>query len=87
MIENAEDTTVMAEGAAEEFVVALLRERGPLTTMDIEIAAAGEKRRCPEQTVLFLSKMRMKGMIHGTVSIERRGWVWSLLDERPPSSH
>ena len=79
--ETVEDFSVMAEAEAEEFVLGLLRERRALTTMEIEIAAAGEKRRCPDQTVLFLSKMRMKGMISGTVSRERRGWVWSLPTE------
>lgn len=71
---------MMGADEAEQFIIALLRERGPLTTMEIEVSAASEDRRCPDQTVLFLSKMKMKGMISGTVSTERRGWVWNLVD-------
>jgi hypothetical protein len=70
----------MSEGEAEEFVINLLRTLGPLTTMEIETSAAREGRRCPDQTVLFLSKMRMKGMVSGEVSVERKGWVWSIVD-------
>ena len=79
--ETVENLSVMAENEAEEFVIGLLQKRGALTTMEIEIAAAGEKRRCPDQTVLFLSKLRMKGKISGTVSKERRGWIWSIATD------
>lgn len=79
MLGEGDKARPMSEGEAEEFVVHLLQARGPLTTMEIETHASREGRRCPDQTVLFLSKMRMKGMISGEVSIERKGWVWSLV--------
>lgn len=69
---------VMAPSEAEDYVLGLLRERGPMTTMEVEKAAASGGRRCPDQTVLFLTKMRSKGLVRGEVSQERRGWLWSL---------
>ncbi|HIH02146.1 TPA: hypothetical protein HA259_08825 [Thermoplasmata archaeon] len=49
-----------------------------MTTMEIEKFAGEEGRRCPDQTVLFLAKMRGKGLIDGEPSTERKGWLWSL---------
>jgi len=72
------DTAVMSDGEAEAFVVDALRQHGPMTTMQIESLASVEGRRCPDQTVLFLTKMKRKGLIRGEVSLERRGWLWRL---------
>ena len=69
---------VMSERDAEDFVTRLLTERGPLSTMEIEMLSRAKKRRCPDQTVLFLSKMRSKGLIEGEASIEKNGWLWQL---------
>jgi predicted transcriptional regulator len=66
----------MEASAAEQFVLDMLKARGPLTTMEIEVAARKENKRCPDQTVLFLTKMRKKGLINGEASLKRRGWVW-----------
>lgn len=68
--------TVMDVAEAESFVISLLRSRGPLTTMEVEQAAGKEGKKCPDQTVLFLTKMKKKGLIRGEVSVERRGWLW-----------
>lgn len=70
------ELTVMDEGAAESFIIALLKARGPLSTMQLEKLAREEHKRCPDQTVIFLTKMRKKGLITGDASVERRGWVW-----------
>jgi hypothetical protein len=69
---------MMTAQEAEAFVLALLRDKGPLTTMEVEQLAHEQGRQCPDQTVLFLTKMRKKGLVLGEVSIERRGWLWSL---------
>ena len=68
----------MTEPQAEATVLALLSKSGPMTTAEIERAVASSGRRCPDQTVLFLTKMKGKGLIKGEVSQERRGWLWSL---------
>lgn len=69
-------TIVMEDREAEAFVIALLREEGPLTTMEVERLARKEHRKCPDQTVMFLMKMKRKGLLRGEASLERRGWVW-----------
>jgi predicted transcriptional regulator len=76
----------MDASEAEAFVIELLRQRGPLSTMEIEKLARKKHKRCPDQTVIFLTKMRKKGMIKGEASMERRGWVWWYEDEDSRSS-
>jgi len=71
-------TVAMTPSDAESFIISLLRYNGPLMTMEIETLAADQKKRCPDQTVIFLAKMRSKGLIRGEVSHEKRGWLWSL---------
>jgi hypothetical protein len=63
---------------AEEFVKELLRSKGQMTTKEIETAARGEGKRCPDETVLFLTKLKSKGIIQGEISHEKRGWVWRI---------
>lgn len=67
---------VLPEAAAERFVLSLLRNRGRMTTLEIERAAKAEGKRCPDQTVLFLAKLRLRGKVHGEPSRQARGWVW-----------
>jgi hypothetical protein len=75
---EAKPPLVMNEPEAEEFVLTLLKERGSLTTMEIERLARKDRKRCPDQTVIFLTKMRKKGLIRGEASLEKKGWLWSL---------
>ncbi len=63
---------------AEKYILSLLRANGPMTTTEIEELANRERRRCPDQTVLFLAKLEQKGIVQGEVSIERKGWIWRL---------
>jgi len=67
---------VLSEAAAERFVLSLLQQRGRLTTAEVESAARAEGKRCPDQTVLFLAKLRLRGKIRGEISAPARGWVW-----------
>ncbi len=76
MQRSGTDVRVMGEPSAESFIISLLRSKGPLSTMQIEKLARTERKRCPDQTVIFLTKMRKKGLIKGEASLERRGWAW-----------
>ena len=69
---------VMTDKEAEDFVIMLISEHGPQSTMEIERLAKKADRRCPDQTVMFLAKMKKKGLIKGEVSLEKKGWLWSL---------
>ncbi len=65
---------------AERFVIDLLRTHGEMTTKDIATTAREGGKRCPDETVLFLTKLRSKGKIKGELSHEKRGWVWWVED-------
>lgn len=67
---------VMGEAEAESYILKLLREKGPMTTMQIEKLALDQHKKCPDQTVIFLTKMRKKGLIEGEASLEHKGWLW-----------
>jgi len=61
----------------EGFIVSLLKKAGkPLTTREIQEFIQKALVRCPDSTVVFLNKMRLKGLIKGELSRERRSWVW-----------
>jgi len=66
----------MAPSEAEDYVIRLLKGHGPLSTMQVEKLARQDQKRCPDQTVIFLTKMRKKGLIRGEASLEKRGWLW-----------
>jgi len=62
---------------ADQLIIQLLRDAGrPLTTREVQ--AETEKRlvRCPDSTVVFLNKLRIRGEINGERSSEKKGWVW-----------
>jgi len=67
---------VLSESEAERFIVQLLSVRGRMTTREIEAVARKQGKRCPDETVLFLTKLRYKGRIRGELSQEKRGWLW-----------
>ena len=62
---------------AVDLILRVLREAGrPLTTREVQ--AETEKRlvRCPDSTVVFLNRLRIKGLVNGERSRERKGWIW-----------
>jgi hypothetical protein len=69
---------------AERLIVALLRERGPLTTQQVQSSTMSVGVRCPDSTVRFLTKLRMRGTVLGTVDRKRGTWVWWLEGQAPP---
>jgi hypothetical protein len=71
---------VLSESEAEQFVIGLLSKHGQMTTKEIASNARENGKRCPDETVLFLTKLRSKGKIKGEISQEKRGWVWWIPD-------
>ena len=62
---------------AVDAILGILRKAGEAVTP----REVGEKMRklqlrCPDSTIVFLNKLRLKGVIHGERSKERRGWIW-----------
>jgi len=68
----------MSEAEAKTFIVALLSERGSMTTRDIEAETQRVDRRCPDGAVKFLMHLRSDGIVEGDISLEAGGWVWRL---------
>ena len=72
----------LSEEEAVKIVLSILKKADkPLSTRDIE----GETRKllitCPDNTPVFLNKLRLKGIIKGQLSPERRGWIWWIEKE------
>ena len=66
---------------AVEQILSILRGAGePLTTREVQAETEKRRVRCPDSTVVFLNKLRIKGLIHGERSRERRGWIWWVED-------
>jgi hypothetical protein len=62
---------------ADELIIQLLKEGGrPLTTREVQEETQKRLVRCPDSTVVFLNKLRLRGIVNGEISKERRGWIW-----------
>jgi hypothetical protein len=72
----SDDRRVMTADEAEAFVLGLLGDGRKRTTAQIDAATARAGRRCPDATVRFLAKLRLRGKIHGELSLEHRSWLW-----------
>ena len=62
---------------AVQAILGILREAGkPVSTRDVGLAMQKLQLRCPDSTIVFLNRLRQRGLIHGERSKEERGWVW-----------
>ncbi len=62
---------------AVEAILGILRKAGEaVTTREVGEEMRKLQLRCPDSTIVFLNKLRLKGVIHGERSKERRGWIW-----------
>jgi len=65
------------EDEATRQVLAILRDAGrPLTTREVSEETSKRLVRCPDATIVFLNRLRQRGVIHGERSKEFRGWIW-----------
>jgi len=72
----------LSEKEAVELVLSILKEEGkPLTTREIEEKTRKRMASCPDKTPVFLNRLRIKGIIDGQLSTERRGWIWWIKRE------
>jgi len=72
----------LGEKEAVELVISILKETGkPLTTREIEEKTRKRMVSCPDKTPIFLNRLRIKGVIEGQLSAERRGWIWWIKRE------
>ncbi len=62
---------------AVDIILQVLVEAGrPLTTREVQAETEKRRVRCPDSTVVFLNRLRIKGLIKGERSRERKGWIW-----------
>jgi len=48
----------------------------PLTTREIQEIARKALVQCPDSTVAFLNRLRIKGLVKGAFSQEKKSWIW-----------
>jgi hypothetical protein len=62
---------------AVDLILQVLKTAGkPLTTREVQRETERRMVRCPDSTAVFLNRLRIKGVINGERSRERRGWIW-----------
>ena len=67
----------LAGNEAVDLILQVLEEAGkPLTTREVQAETEKRQVRCPDSTVIFLNRLRIKGLINGERSRERKGWIW-----------
>ncbi len=73
----------LSEEESFELIMSVLKAAGkPLTTRDVE----GEIRKrlisCPDSLPVLLNRLRLRGLVKGQLSAERKGWVWWIETKR-----
>jgi hypothetical protein len=67
----------LSEDEAIELIVSILKTAGkPLTTREIEEETRKRMVSCPDKTPVFLNRLRLKGIVQGRLSAEKRAWIW-----------
>ena len=62
---------------AVQAILSILKEAGePITTRTVGEEMQKLQLRCPDTTIVFLNRLRKRGLINGERSKEKRGWVW-----------
>jgi len=64
---------------AADLILSVLRGAGrPLTTREVQEEVERRMVRCPDSTAVLLNRLRLRGLIRGERSRERRGWIWGV---------
>jgi len=73
----------LSEEEAIELILSIWKAAGkPLTTREIEKQTQKKLVQCPDKTPVFLNRLRLKGIVKGELSPERRGWIWWIESKR-----
>jgi len=71
----------LGEDEAVDLILSVLRDGGrPMTTREIQEEVEKRRARCPDSTAIFLNRLRLRGLIKGERSKDRRGWIWWVDD-------
>jgi hypothetical protein len=67
----------LSEDEAIQLIISILKAANkPLTTREIETETRKRKVSCPDKTPVFLNRLRLKGIVKGKLSVEKRAWIW-----------
>ncbi|MCW4050672.1 MAG: hypothetical protein NWE89_13155 [Candidatus Bathyarchaeota archaeon] len=67
----------LEDDEAVKVILEILIDAGkPLSTRQIQAETKKRLVRCPDSTIVFLNRLRKKGVLNGERSKEARGWVW-----------
>jgi len=73
----------LSEEEAIQLIISILKAAGkPMTTKEIEEETRKRLVQCPDKTPVFLNRLRLKGIVKGQLSPERRGWIWWIETKR-----
>lgn len=65
------------ENRSEQIMISIVKKAGqPVTTREIQELARKALIQCPDSTVAFLNRLRIKGLVKGTFSKEKQSWIW-----------
>ena len=62
----------------ERKILDILREKGEMTTSELEQEFNRRGEACPDGAVRTLMRLKTKGSIKGRMDPAKKGWVWSL---------
>jgi hypothetical protein len=66
---------------AVNLILSVLRSAGrPMTTREVQEETEKRMVRCPDSTAVFLNRLRLRSLIKGERSRDRRGWIWWVED-------
>ncbi|WP_455392896.1 hypothetical protein [[Eubacterium] cellulosolvens] len=66
----------IAKKELEDYIIQLLQSKGEMTTKEIQEHFRKNGLSCPDESVRYLNRLRVKGLIQGRISVEHKGWVW-----------
>jgi hypothetical protein len=73
----------LSEEEAIKLILSILKAaEKPLTTREIEEQTQKRLVQCPDKTPVFLNRLRLRGIVKGELSPERRGWIWWMETKR-----
>lgn len=66
---------------AVDLILSVLRAAGrSMTTREVQEETERRRVRCPDSTAVFLNRLRLRDLIKGERSKDRRGWIWWVED-------
>jgi len=60
-----------------EKILGILKERGPMTTRELEATLMDEGEECPDGVARVLMQLKSKGLVEGRLDKSRGTWIWS----------